>query len=110
MSNKRFISFDNKTHKYFEFSNYYPYEFEMIIKNNYTKKKERIKFNSIIQYYYSEKFNNNNKINQKYRKLILLADTPKKAFLLGKIRKFIYNWPLNKSSKLTSLKISTLPF
>ena len=55
----------------------------------------------IIQYYYSEKFNNNNKINQKYRKLILLADTPKKAFLLGKIRKFIYNWPLNKSSKLT---------
>ena len=98
---KRFISFDNKTHKYFEFSNYYPFEFELNIKNNYTNKKENIKFHSIIQYYYSEKFNSNNKINQTYRKFILNADTPKKCFLLGKLRKFIFNWPLNKNSKLT---------
>lgn len=97
----RYITFDNKKHKYFEFSNYYPFNFELTIKNNYTKKKELIKFNSIIQYYFSEKYNDNNYINQKYRNYILKADTPKKAFLLGKIRKYIYNWPLNNKSKLT---------
>lgn len=98
---KRFISFDNKKHKYFEFSNYYPFNFELNIKNNYTKKNELIKFHSIIQYYYSEKFNANNKTSQKYRNYILKTDSPKKCFLLGKLRKFMFNWPINSKSKIT---------
>ena len=49
------ISFDNIKHPYFELSNYYPYDMVMNIKNNYTNKVESISFNSIEQYYQSEK-------------------------------------------------------
>lgn len=95
------ISFDNIKHPYFEFSNYYPHDMVMNIKNNYTNKVESISFNSIEQYYQSEKYNTNNKLSQFYRSLILQANTPKKAHLLGKQTKFIYDWNLNKDSKLT---------
>lgn len=101
----RIISFDNDKHKYFEFSNFYPITLQMTIKNNLTKKNENIKFNSIEQYYQSEKFNDNNKTNQKYRSFILNANTPKKAHMLGKRKKFIYDWPLNENNKLTIKKI-----
>lgn len=101
----RIISFDNKTHKYFEFSNYYPINLIITIKNNLTKKNENITFNSIEQYYQSEKYNDNNKTNQKYRKFILEANTPKKAHMLGKRKKFIYDFPLNDNNKLTIKKI-----
>lgn len=98
---KRIIAFDNDKHKYFEFSNFYPIELNINVKNNLTNKFENIKFNSIEQFYQSEKFNDNNNINQIYRKFIILANTPKKAHLLGKRKKFIYNWPLNNNSKYT---------
>lgn len=105
MSFNRIISFDNDKHKYFEFSNFYPMELKINVKNNLTNKTETIFFNSVEQFYQSEKFNNSNRTNQKYRKLIISANTPKKAHMLGKRKKFIYDWPLNTNSKLTIKKI-----
>lgn len=99
------ISFDNNKHSYFEFSNYYEQPLNLTITNNLTKKKENIIFNSIEQYYQSEKYNTNNKINQEYRKYIINTNTPKKAHLLGKQRKFIYPMTLNNTSKISLYSI-----
>lgn len=99
------ITFDNIKHKYFEFSNYYPIKFTLTIKNNKTKKDETITFNSIEQYYQSEKYNSNNTTSQTYRAFILQANTPKKAHMIGKQKKFIYDWPVNNDEKITVKKV-----
>lgn len=95
------ITFDNNTHKYFEFSNYYPQELKIKVKNKLNGKDEEIIFNSIEQYYQSEKYNTNNSLSQLYRHLIIEANTPKKAHMIGKQKKFIYDWTINDKSKLT---------
>lgn len=82
----RIITFDNKKHDYFEFSSFYeaPIKYK---KNIYL---------SAEHYYQSEKYNYNNELAQYYRKLIIVADSSKKASLLGRQKKFIYDWPVNK--------------
>lgn len=99
------ISFDNAKHKFFELSNYYPIKFTLTIKNNKTKKDEVLTFNSIEQYYQSEKYNSSNTISQIYRSFILQANTPKKAHMIGKQKKFIYDWPVNDDEKITVKKV-----
>ena len=95
------IVFDNKKHDYFELSNYYPISFKAIVKNNINNNDELLTFNSVEQYYQSERYNTNNKLSQYYRSLILKCNTPKKAHMLGKQKKFIYDWTINDNSKLT---------
>lgn len=95
------ISFDNNKHKYFELSNYFPLSLTIKLRNNLTRKKEIITFNSVEQYYQSEKYNTNNELSQYYRNIIIKCNTPKKAHMIGKQRKYIYDWTINENSKMT---------